>query len=46
MKTILSSKQAQMAEILNVPIVRCQLNGFEYDMGTGEIYSNKRLNHI
>ncbi len=38
METILSSKQAQMAEILNVPIVRCHLNGFEYDGKTGEIY--------
>ena len=36
--------QAEMDEIqnlLNSPLVRCNLNGFEYDRRTGEIYSNK-----
>ncbi len=30
---------AEMAKTLKP--VRCQQNGFEYDMKTGEIYSNK-----
>ena len=46
MKTFLSSKKAQIAEILNVPIVRCHLNGFEYDGRTGEIYLNKSFNYL